>query len=587
MCGIVGHISLKTPVSIQELEAACQTLKHRGPDGQGVELINETIGFGHTRLSFLDLSEHGSQPMLSNDASLCITFNGEIYNYLELRQELEAHYPFSSNSDTEVILAAYKHWGIEMLDRLEGMFALALYDKNTNQLYLARDRFGIKPLYYHKKESTLLFGSELKAFGAFAAFEKAVDYSSFCDYFVYRYVPSPKTIWKDCFKVPPANYLRVDAKTLEMKEVLYWEPTFGDKSSKNLVDFVDKCLEDSIKKHARADVPIGAFLSGGYDSSAIVAYLKELKYSPQTFSIGFENWEKSEDQFAAIVSKHLALENKRIVAGKESLDLIELMPDVYDEPIADISIIPTYLVSQLAAKDVKAVMGGEGADEIFGGYHWQKEYYAQNNPSSFMDKIKLFFKDKDPVAFYANAMSMGAFDQSELKKMLEPSLHQHIPEDVHWFYRKHYKSQLSPLKSIQYLDMKCFMGELVLVKVDRASMANSLEVRVPFLNNQLYDKVFSSAEQAYYKKDSTKYLLYENIKDKLPETILERKKQGFVGPDSYYMDKSWYRTQLKDSLLVKHKIIKRSYIDSLLEKDYDWRIWKILVMEKWFAKWAV
>ncbi|MCB0540215.1 MAG: hypothetical protein KDE33_22045, partial [Bacteroidetes bacterium] len=196
----------------------------------------------------------------------------------------------------------------------------------------------------------------------------------------------------------------------------------------------------------------------------------------------------------------------------------------------------------------------------------------------------LFQKD-DTVAFYAHAMAMGWFDAEELKKMLHPRLHKYIPKDVHWFYRKHFKTELTPLKSIQYLDIKCFMGELVLVKIDRASMANSLEVRVPFLDHEMFEEIFNTEEQTYFKQDKTKYVLFENIKNDLPEIILERKKQGFVGPDSYYMNKNWYKNQLKNSILVENKIIRQEYIDALLKEDYDWRIWKILVMEKWFEKW--
>lgn len=589
MCGILGHINLLNEVKINELETACKTLKHRGPDASGAKKITKNIGLGHTRLSFLDLSEQGAQPMVSNDENISITFNGEIYNYIELKTELKAHYQFKSNSDTEVLLAAYQVWGIEMLHKLEGMFAFALNDIKANTMYLVRDRFGIKPLYYYTENKNLIFASELKAIHSFPSFKKEMDWSSFCDYFVYRYIPSPKTIWQNTYKVPPANYIEINTKNLEHKAIEYWTPKQGSdyEKQKNLINFVGNNLNQSISKHARADVPIGSFLSGGYDSSAIVSYLKKQNYSPKTFSIGFSNWQKSEDYFAKIVANHLQLENKTVVADENSLSYIEKMPQVYDEPIADISIIPTYMVSKLARTEVKAVMSGEGADEIFGGYHWQKEFYNITNPIKFKDKIKAFFNKIDTVDFYANAMAMGWFDTEELKKMLHPNLQQFIPKDVHWFYRKHFKKELSPLKSIQFLDMKCFMGELVLTKVDRASMANSLEVRVPFLNHQLYETVFNSKESDYYKTEETKHLLFQNIKNDLPKVILDRNKQGFVGPDSYYMNKDWYKNQLKNSTLVQQNIIKQSYIDDLLKKDYDWRIWKILVMEKWFAHWCI
>lgn len=587
MCGIVGHISLSGQVSGEELTAACETLKHRGPDYFSNKLLNKNIGLGHTRLSFLDLGVKGNQPMFNGNKTSCITFNGEIYNYLELKQELATSYNFQTTTDTEVLLAAYEKWGIKMVEKLDGMFAFALIDLSLNKTFLVRDRFGIKPLYYYLDKQNLIVSSELKALFKFKAFKKELNKSALCDYFVYRYVPSPKTIWEDTYKLEPACYKEFDNTTLGFKTIQYWQPKMDNKSEgeKSLVSYIGQELESSVVQHARADVPIGTFLSGGYDSSAIAAYLAKINPETDTFSIGFSEWEKSEDYFAKIVANHLHLKNSSVVADVNSLELINLMPMVYDEPIADISIIPTYMVSQLAHKKVKAVMSGEGADELFGGYHWQKDFYKLSYPEDFLKKLANYITPIDTVAFYANAMSMGAFDEQELKQMLHPNFHSAIEKDVHWFYRKHFQKELSPLKSIQYLDMKCFMGELVLTKVDRASMANSLEVRVPFLDHRLFEKIFQTEEKDYFKQSQTKFLLYKNIKDKLPEKILDRNKQGFVGPDSYYMNKDWYREQLKSSSLVKHEVIKQDYIDQLLKKDYDWRIWKILVMEKWYAQW--
>jgi asparagine synthase (glutamine-hydrolysing) len=314
--------------------------------------------------------------------------------------------------------------------------------------------------------------------------------------------------------------------------------------------------------------------------------MKMLQQNPDTFSIGFSNWEKSEDQYAKIVADHLRVNNTSVVADEDSLKLLDIMATVYDEPIADISIVPTYMVSELASKKVKAVLSGEGADEIFAGYTWQHDFMKQRITANWFSK--LFSKNKpidDTVMFYAQSMAMGWFDAEELKQMLNPSLHKHIPNDVHWFYRKHFNKNLSPLKSIQYLDMKCFMGELVLTKVDRASMANSLEVRVPFLDHTIIEKVFSLNEKDYFKSTQTKDLLYQNIKENLPKQILNRKKQGFVGPDTYYMNINFYKKALHNSLLVEHNIINQNYIDKLLQETYNWKLWKILIMEKWYKKW--
>ena len=589
MCGILGQINKTDHVNAGIFSQMLQTINHRGPDGNGVYFDeNNQLALGHTRLAFLDLSEAGKQPFVSNNEQIIVTFNGEIYNFLELKKELLNSYNFITNTDTEVIIAAYQTWGLTFVNKLKGMFAIAIYDKKINKIFLIRDRFGIKPLYYFYNENHIIFASELKAILASGLINKEIDYSSFSDYFVYRYIPSPKTIWKNIFKIPPANYLSFDLDTFSFSLFEYWELK-SNKEQENkdlLIDQINEILQLSVSEHVRADVPIGSFLSGGYDSSAMVHYMKNLGINPDTFSIGFKNWEKSEHQFAQIVATHLNVPNKYVIADEKSLDLVNIMPKVYDEPIADISIVPTYMVSKLAKQNVKAVLSGEGADEIFGGYTWQHQFYKEIYNKKWWQKVKSIFIKQDTVNYYANAMAMGWFDKEELESMLFPSLHQFIPDDVHWFYRKNFKSNLTPLKSIQYLDMKCFMGELVLTKIDRASMANSLEVRVPFLDHSLFEKIFSLKESQYFKKDQTKYLLFENIKKYLPNSILNRKKQGFVGPDSYYMNIAYYQKELANSNLVKHHIINQSYLDSLLKQEYNWKLWKILIMEKWFSHWV-
>jgi asparagine synthase (glutamine-hydrolysing) len=590
MCGIAGYINLKAPIEKTIFNSMVDSLIHRGPDGWGA-FFNEkkTVALGHRRLSFIDLSETGKQPMSNVTSDICITFNGEIYNYKELREELSANYSFKTETDTEVILAAYSTWGANFMHKLKGMFAFGIYDAKCNKLLLVRDRFGIKPLYYFKDEHRLIFASEIKAILASEIVQKEIDFSAFADYFVYRYIPSPKTIWKKIAKVPPATYLEIDTSDLSIKETEYWKIKCSDvkENYENIVQEIDNKLNQSVEEHTRADVPIGSFLSGGYDSSALVYYMKQLHQQPQTFSIGFSKWEKSEDQYAKIVAKHLDVENTSVIADESSLDLLDIMADVYDEPIADISIVPTFLVSKLARQKVKAVLSGEGADEIFAGYTWQQDFMNQQSNKNWFSK--LFSKNKssgDTVLFYAQAMAMGWFDAEELKKMLNPALHQYIPNDVHWFYRSHFKNNLTPLKSIQYLDVKCFMGELVLTKIDRASMANSLEVRVPFLDHTIMEKIFSLCESNYFKTSQTKDLLYQNIKTNLPQQILERKKQGFVGPDTYYMNMDFYKSALKNSLLVQHNIINQEYIDNILKETYNWKLWKILIMEKWYKRWV-
>jgi asparagine synthase (glutamine-hydrolysing) len=610
MCGIIGQVEMGSVVERPLFDRMRDTLTHRGPDGAGTWLSeDEKVALGHRRLSFLDLSENGAQPMANADGSLIVILNGEVYNYIELRDELKAKdHEFRTGTDTEVLLHGHAEWGIAgLLERIKGMFCFGLLDRKANRLHLVRDRFGIKPLYYHLSVDRLLFASELKAIMASGLVPKKLDMGAFTDYFVYRYVPSPITIWKSVSKLPPAHFLTVDLTDLSHSITEYWklEAADGECDPAQLAEEVGKMLRDSVSIHARSDVEVGTFLSGGYDSSAIALFHSKENPSLRSFSIGFDGWENSEHFAAATVANHLSIENDFLMADRNSLDLLDSMAQVYDEPIADISIIPTLMVSRLAAQHVKAVLSGEGADELFVGYEWQKRYMAEleaenqepSTPAIWQRlKLALGLPDTRPappiiihhssfINFYADAMSMGRFDQAMLREMLHPDHHGTIREDLDWFYRKHWREDLSPLKAIQLMDIKCFMGELVLTKIDRASMACSLEVRVPFLDHGLYGKVFACKEENYFRPETAKFLLHENVKDGLPKEILARKKQGFVGPDSYYMNIGWYAEKLEGSRLVRDGIVRKAFVSRLLEENDHWRLWKLVVMENWYAQW--
>jgi asparagine synthase (glutamine-hydrolysing) len=593
MCGIIGHVRVQGNIDGVLFDKMRDTLRHRGPDDADTKYFeNHRIALGHRRLSFLDLSEKGKQPMCNEDETIWIVLNGEIYNYIELRTALmQKGHKFKTQSDTEVILHGYEEWGIEVVSRLKGMFAFGLLDLNNKKISLVRDRFGIKPLYYTYVNGNFIFASELKAIVCSPDIKREMDISSFSDYFVYRYIPSPKTIWKNISKLPPAHYLQHDYSNQNIRLTEYWTLKSGNahENEKQLAAEVGDMLEKSVSIHARSDVPVGSFLSGGYDSSAIVYYLAKLGYRPETFSIGFKNWENSEHQYAELVAHHFNLPFTYLMADETSLSLLNMMPVVFDEPIADISILPTWMVSNAAVKKVKAVMSGEGADELFGGYTWQKFFYSQHEglnvfkklfPSSSEQKIA------ETVSYYADAMAMGRFDQNQLKQMLHPDLHTYIASDVDWFYRKNMDPSLSPLKSIQFPDIGCFMGELVLTKIDRASMANSLEVRLPFLDHELFEKVFSIREKDYFKPQKTKYLLYENIKNHLPLQILKRQKQGFVGPDAFYMNMQFYSDILENAKLIEDGIIRKEYYGQLMSNKDHWRLWKLAVMEHWYQYWV-
>ncbi len=591
MCGIIGQINKHAKINSNLFSEMRDTLVHRGPDGCGLYLSgNNMVALGHRRLSLIDLSHNAEQPIHNEDKTIWITVNGEIYNYKTLRTELlKKGHKFYTNTDSEVIVHAYEEWGTKMFVRLEGMFAIGIWDDNTKKLILARDRFGIKPLYFYYKNDEFIFASEIKAIIKNQSVQRNINYKSFSDYFVYRYIPAPDTIWENIYKLKPAHFLVFADNSYSIRR--YWSLTTAENEEDihSAGDKVNFLLHNSIKNHLQADVDIGTFLSGGYDSSALLYYQHKLDYGSKTFSIGFENWRMSEHKFAKIVAEIFNSQHYEKILSVDNYDDIANLLYFYDEPIADISILPTYMVSRLAAKQVKAVVSGEGADEIFAGYTWQT-----NDINNLNLKNQLYFLYRKylkkhisqySVNDYAEAMSMGLFDKISLKKLLNKDLEQYIPDDIYWFYKKFYKPELTNTKRFQFLDINTFMQELVLTKIDRASMANSVEVRVPFLDHNLVEYMFSLKESVYLKKNTKKLLLYENIKNHLPQIILKRKKQGFVGPDKFYKNKTWYKNLILNGQMVKNNILDSSEIEKILQKNDYWKLWKIAIMELWFSKW--
>lgn len=590
MCGIIGQINLTQPINEAEFLAMRDTLIHRGPDDAGHWTnASHTVALGHRRLAFLDLGPEGRQPLSSPDGRFHLTFNGEIYNYLELRAELEATgHQFRTQTDTEVILNGYAAWGTKVLTRLKGMFAFGLWDAARNRLFLARDRFGIKPLYWYAGPESFIFASELKGILAHPPLPQKLNTAAMWDFFTYRYIPSPRTIWKNIQKLPPAHYLLfTPGQEPHLEE--YWRLTPGTKSADRevLIGEIDRLLEQSVAEHIRSDVPIGSFLSGGYDSSALVYYLHRLKYPTATFSIGFTGWDESEHQYADIVAQQFATDHHHELLHAGHLELVKELVHFYDEPIADISIIPTYRVSGLARTRVKAVLSGEGADELFAGYTWQQAFPDQFARQSSLRRWREKRGWETPFGreFYAEAMAMGRFRTRELFSLFAPAHRPPVLHDADWFYQQHHRPELNPLRQMQYLDVKTFMGELVLTKVDRASMAHSLEVRVPFLDHELFEYLFSIDEQVWYAQNQTKYPLYRVLQKHLPEKILRRRKQGFVGPDRYYQDIGRYNALVTDGALVEAGILNRRYLKKLVADRDHWRLWKVMVFELWYRKW--
>lgn len=589
MCGITGISYKDKLVNTDRLWSATDTLAHRGPDDRGIYISrNQRSGLGHRRLSFIDVSASGRQPLSDTDRMLHVTFNGEIYNYQKLRRALEKEgCHFTTKTDTEVLLHGYKIWGDLLPYKLDGMFAFAIFDEEKQAWFLCRDRFGIKPLYYAFTKNTFLFGSEIKAILAYDAIEKQVRPESISLFLANRYVPCPQTIWRDIYQVHPGHFIHLNMNTWGKEELPYWTLTTNElieDQEASHVKFIAG-LKQAVQSHLTADVPVGSFLSGGYDSSALVYMMqKELNYPTEAFAIGFKGWESSEDKYAAIVAETTGAKLHTALSDDINISLTQKLMWHYDNPIADISIIPTFVVSQLASKHVKAVLSGEGADEALGGYWWHKSenWYKYN---TLFRKI-LGYPFQKIKQHYIHAMSMGLFDKKELYQCLTPSYAAHIPDDPFSHFNNYQLSNSdSILKQLQYLDVYTFMADLVLPKIDRASMANSLEVRVPFLQHDLMQSLFSLSNQVTMKKGVQKFFLHQWLKNKLPDVILNRCKQGFVGPDIYYMNVAQYESSLSDGLLIKQGVIKADYLKLLIQQKDHWRLWKIYVLESWWKVW--
>ncbi len=591
MCGIAGVIS-KSEVNVDELWKAGDSIKHRGPDDKGIYLSpNKKIGLAHRRLSLIDLTAGGHQPMVSKDKQCIISFNGEIYNFIELRKMLTANnVTFNSTSDTEVILNGYQLWGNEIFNKLKGMFALSIYDIRKNKLILARDRFGIKPLYYTKQSGEFYFGSEIKAIHCFQNFKKNIRLQSISSFLANRYVSDNYTMWQDVKRLGQGKYLEIDIDTLSIQETTYWllDKHVNSKVQSNSLEKFSHLFEHSLKEHLRGDVTIGAFLSGGFDSSALVTVMQSrLNYDCRAFSIGFNNWKESEDQYAQMVADHCGAHLDKLLLDQIELDILPKLMHHYDDPIADISILPTYAVSQLAGQNVKAVVSGEGADELLAGYWWQKpnSFSGTNLLQKLRSKFLGLSKNKIKQ-HYIGAMSMGLYDNSSLKEAICQPHHHSIPNDPFQHLDKYLSDDLSVLKQIQYLDIHTFMSELILTKVDRASMAHSLEVRVPFLDHELVEFLFALPEKEYFKLNQQKMLLAKYLQNLVPKSILKRPKQGFVGPDKFYMDINLYERQLKNGELIKCGIINKSHLNDLVSNKSHWKLWKLLVLETWWKVWV-
>jgi len=552
MCGLFGYTKFDTD-TLDKGRDSLHELQHRGPD-QWSDYFDDKIYMGHQRLSILDLSEYGKQPMISPDKKVIISVNGEIYNYLSLKKELEKKYAFQSTSDSEVVLYGYIEWGIDSLvERIDGMYAISLYDKNSNELYIVRDRVGIKPIYYSTLNQQFSWASELKAIEKFYENMGILSYddTALYDFLTYRFIPTPKSQYKNVFKLEPGHYLKIDTTTNEFKKVQYWELEV-----KNCNDDVETAtkkifnlVEESVEEQMISDVPIGFFLSGGMDSSAVVGMASTKHKNINTFSIGFTDKAHNETVFADIVAQRFKSQHfKKILDESEVKHHFHKIKKWYDEPFGDTSCFPTYMVSKFAKEKVTVALTGDGGDEIFGGYNWYKTYEKAH--SSPIKKLKLFkgianklSSNKSIVGNLFRKLSILLIsDEVEKYAAIRGSLTRRQKEkyrrawkitddyDDFWYYRKYYRKDLDVYTRLQFVDFHTYLPDDILTKVDRVSMDVSLECRVPLLKKELIEYCFSLDSNVRLINGELKGIMKKTFDGLLPQEITRRSKRGFSIP---------------------------------------------------------
>jgi len=594
-------------------------LVHRGPDDEGV-YIKGPVGLGHRRLSIIDL-ELGHQPMSDRGSRAWIVCNGEIYNFPSLRETLQTRgYPFVTQSDTEVILAAYELFGLDCLQHLQGMFAFAIWDEDKQRLFLARDRLGIKPLYYYLDRGKIIFASEIKALLSDPEVPRELDMKGLFNFFSYGHAVAPDTMYQGIRKLLPGHYL-ICHKDGRYQLNQYWDyppPTDDqDLGEDYYCTKINEFLGKAVSSHLLSDVPLGAFLSGGIDSSAVVAFMSRVMDRPvTTFSVGFKGPNFfSELEDAHFVSNYFDTDHHEVMVTEEDLiDTLETLVYHYDEPFGDAAGLPTYLVSSLARQYVKVVLTGEGSDELFGGYRrYSVERFAPSFlliPSfvrkgilqrliNFMPRLRRTKKAlaamnvADPVERYGSWLLI--FNHPLLENLFHPDLIAELENyDPFWPYRIYYpRGNSDPLNRILYVDQKTWLVDGYLEKVDKASMAIGLEARVPFLDHLFVEFVAGIPSQYKIRGLIPKYILKKALRGILPERILRKRKHGFSVPTD-----PWFRGKLRSYVqeilldpktlhrgLFKQKTIERLFKDHLHGREvYDTHLWLLLNFELWHRR---
>lgn len=627
MCGICGVFDLNGASSPEILQEMTNALRHRGPDDFGYlvgKSGNVFTGLGHRRLSIIDLSPLGRQPMVFENIE--VVFNGEIYNFQEIRRELEEQgYSFLSNSDTEVILKAFHCWGISCLNIFNGMFAIVINDKAANKVFLIRDRSGVKPLYWYLENGLFLFSSELKSFHKHPRFKKELDFNSLALYFRHGYIPQPFCIFQNTKKLLAGHYIELDLKSFALKEFKYWDISDYYQKPRLKISFEDSVSEAQRLLHSAceyrmiSDVPVGIFLSGGYDSSAISAILQANRSKKiKTITIGFFEEDYNEARHAKKVAELLGTDHSEYYCSiKDAVDILPKLPDIWDEPIADSSMIPTTLVSLLARKQAKVCLSADGGDEIFGGYGkyltvYNKFYFQKKVPPLFAQCLQNWIRK--PI-FQKIASNLGLerfFDrfnrtvallENDPIKILSILDNIFLADDVRRLLKGDFicfptafdnNLGVSELAAMQAIDFKTYMVDDVLVKVDRASMSASLECREPLLDFRLIEFLAQLPDEYKIKNGLRKRLLKNIVHKYLPEEIMDRPKMGFGIPLSQwffeglreFMDRYLEPSELENSHIFNVPVIvdlKRRFFSgdaSCFEK-----LWLVIVFEMWRKRW--
>jgi asparagine synthase (glutamine-hydrolysing) len=623
MCGIAGFVTreqLDVPERREVLDRMCRAIAHRGPDDQGI-MVAGGAALGMRRLSIIDLAG-GHQPMSGCDRANTIVFNGEIYNYRELQRELEVRgHNFKTNSDTETIVHAYEEYGKRCVDHLRGMFAFAIWDAKGRELFIARDRAGKKPLYYAiTPGGTLIFGSELKALREHPDFHGEINLEALDAYLTFGYVPDPLTIFRDVHRLPPGHFLT--SKGGETHVERYWDFPYLQpqsehfQSEEDCLEELRRLLDESVRARLIADVPLGAFLSGGIDSSTVVALMARHSDRPvKTFSIGFEEDSFDELKYARIAARRFATEHHEFIVTPEICDVVDDLVWHFDEPFADSSAIPTYMVSKLAREHVKVVLSGDGGDELFAGY---TRYALDRKRSSFANLPRVLREGvMQPLG---RNLPHGAWGRNYMHNVALGPLDRYI-EDISIFttlnkpslYTNDFRKQLGasqaakrfheyasrarssdPLDPLLYLDSKTYLPGDILTKVDRMSMAVSLEARVPLLDHHLIEFVCTRIPASMKMKGlETKHIFKRAVSDFVPAEILNRPKQGFGVPI-----KKWINQQLRARVretLTEPRTMQRGYIEPryvhiLLDehergrRDHATELWALFMLELWHRR---